>query len=334
MTRDNLADELDGLVPTPPEASGWGPKVRTEHRRRRVRTSGVVAGAAAVAVVGVGMLLLNVPQPTILATPAESTTEPAEATPTSEPSVTACADRVEWKQTVAVLPDVTGAFFCVSENPGGTSFVQVAFSSDLTVDIVSELQMNAFLLGLLPGISATNAHGLALRTAAGDVRSLVGSVEDGRFNWYEPTGEGLMEWRPSPELLERMRSEIVATGHCVRPPRQTTADVQVHVYSAGGDDTAVAAAAAHLRQAGFAVTVTGEKALKSLGGPIILRGSNQHREIELVGTWFGGGGGELSRNDAIVDVLVTEEFTADALHQGQPDQPIGDITCSPTSDDE
>lgn len=182
--------------------------------------------------------------------------------------------------------------------------------------------------------TATNAQGLALRTAAGDVRSLVGSAEAGRFNWYEPTGEGLMEWRPSPALLERMRSEIVATGDCVRPQRQTTADVQVHVYSAGGDDAAVAAAAAHLRQAGFAVTVTGEKAFKSLGGPIILRGSNQHQEIELVGTWFGGGGGEMSRSDAIVDVRVTDEFTAEALRQGQPDQPIGDIACSPASDDE
>lgn len=202
-------------------------------------------------------------------------------------------------------------------------------------DVVSEVQHNAFLLGLQPGISATNAQGLALRTAAGDVRSLVGSAEVGRFNWYEPTGVGLMEWRPSPALLERMRSEIVATGECVRPPRQTTADVQVHVYSAGGDDAAVAAAAAHLRQARFAVTVTGEKAFKSLGGPIILRGSNHHQEVGLVGTWFGGGGGgEMSRSDAIVDVLVTDEFTADALRQGQADQPIGDIACSPASDDE
>lgn len=132
MTRDNLSDELDGLVPMMPESSGWGPKVRTEHRRRRVRISGVVAGAAAVAVVGIGTLFLSAPEPTILATPAETATEAAEAAPTPKPSITACADRVEWEQTVAELPDVTGAFFCVPENPGGTSFVQVAFSSDLT----------------------------------------------------------------------------------------------------------------------------------------------------------------------------------------------------------
>lgn len=55
MTRDNLSDELDGLVPTTPEASGWGPKVRTEHRRRRVRTSGAVAGAAAALLVAVAV---------------------------------------------------------------------------------------------------------------------------------------------------------------------------------------------------------------------------------------------------------------------------------------
>lgn len=225
------------------------------------------------------------------------------------------------------IEDMTRAVICGPVGDG-TRSVQTELSDELVTDIVSEITAEDRMAGFLPGIGRA-APSLVLLSEHGDPLTLQGTPDG--YRWYPPSNEGgIHMWTPSRELADRMWAEIGASGQCTVPGRIASDRVPVHVYDGGGGADAVAAMVAHLEAAGFPVTDTGESVAPSLGGPVYLRASGDNRGTALVASWSGGGGGEMSRDDNIVDVVVTDEFTVDALTEGKQEVSDGQFNCVTT----
>lgn len=148
------------------------------------------------------------------------------------------------------------------------------------------------------------------------------------FGWRWPGGL-VASWVPSPGLAEEMWGEITRDGACVRPANLSVSEVPVHVYDAGGGPEAVASVVAHFTGAGFPVTDTGETATVDTAAPLTVRGGYANGQtVPLVGSWLGDFWAEMSRDDGVVDLLVTHEFTPAVLVQGEPEVVNGQLTCS------
>lgn len=224
------------------------------------------------------------------------------------------------------LEDMTSAVVCgpVGDDPEGS--LQIPLSDELAADIVAEITAEDRVAGFQPGIGRS-APSLVLLSDHGDPLSLQGTPDG--YNWYPSSNEGgLHVWTPSRDLAARMWAEIGGSGQCTVPGRITPDQVPVQVYDGGGGAVAVAAVVEHLEEAGFLVTDTGESITPSLGSPVYLRGGGESRGMDLVETWVGSGSGEMSRDDNIVDVVVTDGFTVDVLKEGQPDISDGNFRCA------
>lgn len=229
------------------------------------------------------------------------------------------------------LADMTRAYACgpVGDEEPPTGSVQIALSDELVADIVDEITSQDVLVGIEPGISMA-APSVVFLSPEGDPFTIQGSPEG--YRWYDPEPTGLNMWQPSPGLAARIYAEMTRDGICTAPARLVPTDVKVDVYDAGGGAASVERVTTRLTQAGFTVTNTGESAFQSLGSPIIVRGSNDNQAgVGLVESQFTGAGGEMSREDDVVDVLVTSQFddeTPPFAAEPATDVPNGSITCT------
>ena len=224
------------------------------------------------------------------------------------------------------LSGMTRAYACGPVDGGAP--VQIPLSDDLVKEMVAELSAQDFDGGPQPGIT-WEAPSLVFLSKAGDPYTILGTPDG--YYWYDPEPGGMNLWRPSPPLAARIWDEMSRDGFCTAPDRLLPSEVRVDIYDGGGGSASVQRVVDHLAAAGFDVTNTQETATPSLGGPIILRGgSESNGGMGLVGSQFVSVGGELSREDDVVDVLVTSVFNdEDPPFAREPltDVPKGGLTC-------
>ncbi len=231
------------------------------------------------------------------------------------------------------IGDMARAYACgpVGDEEPATGSVQIPLSDALVADMVEEITSQDVMVGIEPGLSM-EAPSLVFLSPEGDPFTIQGTPEG--YRWYDPEPRGMYMWTPSPGLKARIYDEMTRDNICTAPPRLVPADVQVDVYDAGGGSDSVALVEERLAQAGFDVAITGESAVQNLGSPVIVRGSNGNQGVDLVGGQFTGVGGEMSREDDVVDVLVTTLFDDESppfAAEPATDVPIGTITCSAPS---
>lgn len=230
-----------------------------------------------------------------------------------------------------VLADMVRAYACgpIVNEDGSTDSVQIPLSDEVVSDIVEEIASQDVMVGVEPGVSM-EPPSIVLLSPTGDPFTLLGGPD--QYMWYDPEPAGMNVWRPSRALAARISEEMTRDGLCTASPRLVPSDVRVDVYDAGGGAASVAEVTQHLEEAGFVATNTGKDAVPSLGGPIIIRGGpNSDRKTELVGSQFTGFGGEVSRSDDVVDVLVAEAFTSEGdvfAADPLPDVATGALTCT------
>lgn len=330
MNPDDIARALEEVRPQTPETQGWGARVRRRNRSRRL--GGVAAlGASLVAAVAALAMFTQPWQPVSRTTPVPASTPTASFQQPVE-ELEACAARVRYVETVATIEEAVQAAFCGPASEGEDSeYVQVPLPDELVARIVAQITAVDTHWGIQPGLNPVlRTPSLVLVNAHGETITLVGEPLRG-FSWYPPPGTGgLHHWTPDPAMTAQMMAEITRDGACTAPTSMTTGDVEVHVYDAGGGADAIAEVIGHLEKAGFLVRDTREKATKTLGGPIVLRGGGSEKATggSLVSSWFAPSvGAEMSRDDGLVDVLVTDEFTSDALQEGKREMPDGGVTC-------
>lgn len=228
------------------------------------------------------------------------------------------------------VADMTRAYACgpIANEDGSTDSVQIPLSDELVSDIVDEITSQDVYVGIQPGVDV-QAPSLVLLSATGDPYAIQGTPEG--YSWYDPEPTGMNVWTPSRELAARIYAEMTRDGTCTAPDRLVPSDVTVDVYDAGAGSESVQGVVDHLSAAGFRVTNTQEMAVPNMGGPIIIRGGPESIGMGLVESQFTGVSGELSREDAVVDVLVTAVF-----NEGPPsfalkplqDIASGSVTCT------
>ncbi len=228
------------------------------------------------------------------------------------------------------IADMTRAYACgpILNEDGSVESVQIPLSDELVSDIVDEITSQDVYVGIQPGVDV-QAPSIVLLSATGDPYTIQGTPE--MYSWYDPEPTGMNVWTPSRELAARIYAEMTRDGTCTAPDRLVPSDVTVDVYDAGAGSESVQGVVAHLAAAGFRATNTHETAIASMGGPIIIRGGPESHGMGLVESQFTGAGGELSRDDAVVDVLVTAVFNEEAPSFAlKPLQDIasGSLTCT------
>lgn len=325
MNPEELPEALDDMIPQKPSAAGWGERIRRRRRNRRVGAASA-AGVAAAAVLAAAVQLGG--QPTMTATPMPA--DPSTQEPVVGPvDPTVCAEsalRDPSDGTGLQIEDMVRAVVCGPVLDDPTASLQILLPDELAADIVAEITVEDRMAGFQPGIGRS-APSLVLLSEHGDPYTLQGTPDG--YQWYPPSSEGgIHRWVPSDELADRMWALIGASGECTVPGRIKPGQVPVHVYDGGGGADAVTIMAEHLEGAGFPVTITGEHVAPSLGGPVYLRASGDNRGTSLVASWSEGSAGEMSRDDNIVDVVVTDSFTVDVLKEGQPDISDGNFRCT------
>ncbi|MDO5736832.1 MAG: LytR C-terminal domain-containing protein [Propionibacteriaceae bacterium] len=229
------------------------------------------------------------------------------------------------------IADMTRAYACgpIEGRDPAKDSVQIPLSDELVADIVKEIGPRDGMVGLLPGVTMA-APSLVFLSAEGDPLTILGTPEG--YRWYDPEPTGMNQWVPSAGLAARIYDEMTRDSTCAAPPRIVPADVKVDVYDAGGGAASAELVAEHLAEAGFDVTNTGESAFQSLGSAIITRAAPGNAAMDLVGSQFTDAGGEMSREDDVVDVLVTTMFDEENppfAAEPAKDVPNGSITCSP-----
>jgi len=310
MNEEEISETLNQVVPHREVPEGMLAGARRRRGRARVLTGAAAVGLVAALAIPLGLSMggsaqqVATPAPTPFSTSTSPQTDgvlcpPGDTTPG------------------ATLGDVTRGYACGPVGVYGTTneSVQIPLSDDLVADIVDEATSEQQPVEGPDTIGEPyfeypdNVASLVLLGNDGSYLVMVG-IPDG-YTWYAP---GHTEWEPSWELADRIWAEMAQDSNCTVPEYLYPPDVVVEVYNAGAGAASVERVTQHLEEAGFAVTNTGETVSAAPGGSIIMRGANENGAgLWLVSSYLDTSGiGEMSREDDVVELLITSEFNDEA----------------------
>ncbi|MDO5677225.1 MAG: hypothetical protein Q4G35_06925 [Propionibacteriaceae bacterium] len=178
----------------------------------------------------------------------------------------------------------------------------VELSAELAQAVVDGVRNERQDLFIQPGVGGPASIVLA-STEGEPLRLFLGS--DGVVRFYHAGSGGLSIWEPTPGLMSQLWAAV--GGTCEATRAFDPGAVQVDLYSAGASPEELSYVRDWLDAEGFTVRVDGETVQPMLPGIYVRFAPSNERAGSIVAQIVGGGG-ELSRTDDVVDVVVTADF--------------------------